>query len=683
MIDFIESAPSSPALLATAGCHDGVPYVMSHIQNLSRKQGTYYFRRQIRLRDDKPFRLRLSLKTTSLRRARILAPALTLISESVAMKMSSEFSQRGLTAAQRREIYRGQMLVERDRLEMMHANLQVVGAEDEDNLEQALALRLDADEIANLDGAAKGHVEDFLVAHFDPEDDEKPILVMTWSDLAESLQNGTAEDAARDQLARISAESNNLNLAMARKAVHQARIQAIREFRSALTDPGFTYPDVPIEGFGNDAIATKPMARHLVQAPSPSRAATGSMQNNPWLSMTPSEAALKFIDHNPRTGGQDGNARKVGKSWSAKTREQFKLPAMLLEQVMTGRPLATITHDDLLNLNSCFNRLHGPTFRKSNKQRALTILEIANATDGRVASGEIDTKDVGLGIATSNRHWSFLRQLTKWFSKQQPLPDLDYSAFIVPDHRNPRDGRGVYTPEQGIELFSLPVWTGCKSASRRMVPGSTIIHDSHYFVPLIGWYTGMRRDEICGLELDDIVFEDGFWHFDVRENDVRALKTIRSKRLIPLAEELIRLGLPDYIGALREAGERLLFPELAAESGKGTMGGAYYRVGWVALKAKLPFLERGQAMQSFRHTGIDMMKAAEISLEVRADFGGHAIASETGGRYSKASRPDILRRAIDTITEVTKHLDPAPINLLPDRLRGPRKARGKPSAKQG
>ena len=87
-----------------------------------------------------------------------------------------------------------------------------------------------------------------------------------------------------------------------------------------------------------------------------------------------------------------------------------------------------------------------------------------------------------------------------------------------------------------------------------MVPGSTIIHDSHYFVPLIGWYTGMRRDEICGLELDDIVLQDGFWHFDVRENDVRALKTIRSKRLIPLAQELILLGLPDYIGALREAG---------------------------------------------------------------------------------------------------------------------------------
>lgn len=43
---------------------------MASIQNLTRKQGTYYFRKLVRIGSDQPFRLRLSLKTTNIRQAR-------------------------------------------------------------------------------------------------------------------------------------------------------------------------------------------------------------------------------------------------------------------------------------------------------------------------------------------------------------------------------------------------------------------------------------------------------------------------------------------------------------------------------------------------------------------------------------------------------------------------------------
>ncbi len=99
---------------------------MCGIQNLIRKQGTYYYRRLIRLGADKPFRIRISLKTTSRRRAALLAPAMTLTCERVAMTMMANIARDGLTAAQRAEMFRRQMLVERDRLEVMHANLHIV-----------------------------------------------------------------------------------------------------------------------------------------------------------------------------------------------------------------------------------------------------------------------------------------------------------------------------------------------------------------------------------------------------------------------------------------------------------------------------------------------------------------------------------------------------------------------------
>lgn len=94
-------------------------------------------------------------------------------------------------------------------------------------------------------------------------------------------------------------------------------------------------------------------------------------EDDEWRRLKPTEAAARFIDHNPRTGGADGRARKKGSTWTAKTREQFKLPALLLEQLMEGRPLAQIRQKDLLELNKCFNGLHGPSFCKSERQRAM------------------------------------------------------------------------------------------------------------------------------------------------------------------------------------------------------------------------------------------------------------------------------------------------------------------------
>lgn len=416
---------------------------MCSIQNVTRKQGTYYFRRLIRLGPDKPFRLRFSLKTTSRKRAALLAPAMTLICERLAMNMTVDIANDGLTAAQRSEIFRRQMLVERDRLEVMHAQLHILPPDEHEDIEKALSLRLGASEMAARDGAAKGKVDDFLVARIDPDDDSDPIVVMAWSDLAASIAQDGAEEAAVARLAEIGVEQSALREAMARKVVHQARIEAIREFRAALANPGAAYAPVPVAGY-------EPLAQpsSFAAAPHASPAPAAPIIAGPWATLTPTEAVEKFFEHNPRTGGKDGTARrKSGEPWTHKTREQFKLPGLLLEQIMHGQPLATVTHDHLVQLNNCFEALHGPSFRKSPRHREMTIWEIVAETEERVRQGEKAlakaakgkeqneagglpagalTKDqLGLGLSTTNRHWSFLRQLTTWFAKHHPLSPLD------------------------------------------------------------------------------------------------------------------------------------------------------------------------------------------------------------------------------------------------------------------
>lgn len=292
----------------------------------------------------------------------------------------------------------------------------------------------------------------------------------------------------------------------------------------------------------------------------------------------------------------------------------------------------------------------------------------------------LTSKELGLSLVTTNRHFGFLRQLTNWFSGHQPIAPLDYGAFIMKKRQNARKDRSGYTEEQGRIIFSLPPWTGASSPQRRMQPGSLVVHDSWYWVPMIAWYTGMRLDEISSLELDEIECEGGHWQIQVKPNSLRGLKTDSSERVLPVASELLRLGFDKYVEALRAADEWLLFPELLPESGIGTLGDAFYKTRWTHLAKKLPFLVKGQANHSFRHTAIDAMKAARIPSEIRADFAGHKLLSETEGRYSDAHMT-LLREAAETKPKVTDGLVPAPVNLLPDRLRVPRKAR--PKRKEG
>lgn len=672
---------------------------MCGIQNVTRKHGTYYYRKLIRLGADKPFRIRFSLKTTSRRRAGLLAPALTLFCERVAMNMMSKMARDGLDSAQRAEIFRRQILVERDRLEAMHANLHVLPPEDHDDIGKALTLRLGASEMAAQDGVMQGKVEDFLVARVDPDNDDEDIVVLAWSDLAASIEHEGAEQAAVARLAELGVEQSALREAMARKVVNEARIVAICEFREVLANPGAAYAPVPRTEY-------EPTMQCGTAVPtSPALPPTQPAVAGPYGTMTATEALEKFFAHNPRTGGKDGQSRrKNGQAWTAKTRKQAGVAARFLDDVLEGRALAQITHDDLVKLNDCFERVHGATLLRSPKQQDMTLLEIVDEYEAVIAENEkltaklaqqakvgkdgadtptlLTRKDLGLSLVTTNRHFGFLRQLTTWFSRHHPIAELDYSAFIMKKQGNAREDRQRYTEEQGRMIFSLPPWTGTSSPKRRMQPGNSIVHDSWYWVPMIAWYTGMRLDEICGLQLDEVKFEGGLWQIEVKPNSLRGLKTVGSTRVLPVASQLLKLGFDKYVEALRAEGEWLLFPELLPESGIGTLGRAFYKTRWTHLAKQLPFLVDGQANHSFRHTAIDAMKAAGISSEIRADFAGHKLASETEGRYSNAHM-ELLRKAAETIPKVTEHLEPSPINLLPKRLRQPRKARPKRSDARG
>lgn len=397
------------------------------------------------------------------------------------------------------------------------------------------------------------------------------------------------------------------------------------------------------------------------------------------LEMTPVELAEAFIARNygfldHRRGGK--RAPLFGKT---ETRRQILCAARLLQQsVPAGTPFSLVTSEQVKTFDSYLDGLP-LSFGKAlaDHSRDVRLVDIVESTATQIAEGRtnLTLEQVGLSIPTSNKHFRYLQRLRDFVEELCPaLPPLSFRKYCQPDLKSDRDARAEYTVEQGEAIFSLPPWVGCSGLEKRLASGTEIIHDALYWVLLLVWYTGARREEICSLKLVDIKEDLGFQYIQIGEG-----KTINAIRRIPIANELKRLGFVQFVEAMRNEGETRLFPEIEPGRENGKLGDVYYKLWWIYLRPLVPGLIRGQAMHSCRHTVSTELKDLEVFPEFRNDLLGHAGGGREGeSRYAKAARLQKLQTLVDSIPIVTKHLPSlqlSAINLLPQALRVPRPTR--------
>ncbi|MFL0587724.1 site-specific integrase [Sphingomonas olei] len=597
---------------------------------------------------------------------------MTAKSETLKMTLGQDCRASSLTTVQKAGIFRKAMEGMRDHLEQVHVGYQ----------------RTEPDAtfmIEGLVGIYEAMLRDFVV-HGVPEnlgsrqhvetrfpgltDEQKETLIDFFADRPDWRER--SHDKAVQDLRTAGVVETEDNLDIARKVNLEGRLAAALEYRRRLVDPAtmwaaMTDDRVPAAPMPCAAVAAAPAA---VPAPVPPREPEVA---EPWASMTPTEAAERFIADNPKIVG---DARRKAR-WTEKTRTQFLSAARLLEKSYGARPIRLVAREDVVRLNEHFSRLP-VSHHKSRRHDAMSLEEICREAEAEIKAGARDPKTIGLQSTSTNRHFLFLKELMAWVTKQvDGVATIDWSDFLYEDDRDARDQRDAYTEEEGRCLFRLPIWTGSRSLGRRLEQGAEIWHDAGFWVLPIAWYTGCRREEICQLTLDDIGEENGIWFFAITDENGGRVKNRAAVRLVPFADELMRLGLPDYVKALRAAGETTLFPELRTASGKRSYGDVYYKNWWMKIARKLDFIEPGQAIHSFRHTVTTELKHREVFLETRADLVGHTMSGETAGRYSKAARLTRLKEAVDQIPKVTDRLQPRATRLLPASSRQPRPARVK------
>ncbi|WP_176300719.1 MULTISPECIES: site-specific integrase [Burkholderia cepacia complex] len=235
-------------------------------------------------------------------------------------------------------------------------------------------------------------------------------------------------------------------------------------------------------------------------------------------------------------------------------------------------------------------------------------------------------------------------------------PASDYKRrdgrFNVP---RAQDERHAFTSHE-LSLIFAQDWftTGTSSFTRT---GWTKWRPHYYWLPLLGLFTGGRINELSQLYLVDIVqSEAGQWFLDfnlmgadkVDESD-KSLKTANARRVVPLHNRLVQLGLPEYVQALRKAGHTRLFPELKRDAVKGYGKPASSWFNERFLGRTLGIERNGmKTFHSFRHTFLTATERQGIPERVMAQLAGHQRGdTESYTRYAKDRDADQLAPVIN------------------------------------
>ena len=250
---------------------------------------------------------------------------------------------------------------------------------------------------------------------------------------------------------------------------------------------------------------------------------------------------------------------------------------------------------------------------------------------------------------TKNSYLAGLGDFLNWLKHERLNPDdLMDGVYIVVDKEEVR--KEPFDETAIPAIFNSPLFRGCLGDGKEHLPGNHQIRDWRFWIPLIAIFTGSRLGEICQLLCADIQTEHGvpFFHFTTKGTKAadpkKKLKNKASDRIVPIHDELLKMGFLDFVEQARAKGVRL-FPEIK----QGTDGA------WSTYSSKFfnGYLKaigvKGDRMVSFhstRHNITDAFRNAGLEDNSFGLILGHSSKTTTSGYGGKQQGPLQARKAM-------------------------------------
>ena len=254
---------------------------------------------------------------------------------------------------------------------------------------------------------------------------------------------------------------------------------------------------------------------------------------------------------------------------------------------------------------------------------------------------ELNVKDV-ISTTTVNKHLGWCSSFYEWsinhgYTNTNPFKGLKLKRKV-----SPRDERDRFTELELKKIFQRENYIHFTNIEKGRY--------DLYWTPLIGLFSGLRLGEVTSLYLDNIREISGNhrekrWCFDILEEPDRPdkhLKTLSSKRIVPIHNTLLDLGFIEFITLLkkRHTDRERLFQELPYRNGNYNQNvSRWFNTRYLP---SLSIKTDKTNFHSFRHTVSDHLKQKGIEPHFVNELLGHTTGNIDQDRYGKGYNPDIL-----------------------------------------
>lgn len=193
--------------------------------------------------------------------------------------------------------------------------------------------------------------------------------------------------------------------------------------------------------------------------------------------------------------------------------------------------------------------------------------------------------------------------------------------------------RRDYTREELARIFRSPIFSGQGWAPLRADFGM-----AWYWLPLLMYYTGARREELAQLRVADLKIDEGAQSVYLSiletedEDDTRGVKTTGSRRAIPIHPDLVERGLLKYAADLPASGQ--LFPKL--KPSPAGFYGANFGKRWANyLRDVVGLHSSASPAHGFRHSFKTLCREVGIPEDVHDAITGHVGAGAIARGYGQ------------------------------------------------
>ncbi len=320
----------------------------------------------------------------------------------------------------------------------------------------------------------------------------------------------------------------------------------------------------------------------------------------------------------------DDPARQRSKKTVMTYESVFKV---LVEVLGSEKDIGEINRDDCRYVLDVIRYLPANAKKKFRKKTLVQISELARKRNMSP-----------MAPLTINKYISKLAAMLSWAVEEELLYHNPAKNLSVADPVHQQDKRLPFSDWQLQKIFTA-------------LEGKS---GAEYWVPYIGLYNGMRLNEICQLNVEDVQQHDGVWCFAITRDhtigvDDKVLKTKASERTIPIHPHLIELGFMKYLKRFERKPRSKLFPDIPA----GTTG---YRSDTFSKNFRR-FLKSIEAdadrtsFHSFRHNFRDALREGNVRHEIAMLLGGWSDRSRSqatqmfyGQGYSKMQQLSEIKK---------------------------------------